>query len=68
MISTERGPAIHTVKEECGLASYVAPGDLIVELDGVDTQSCTAEEVMEMMMNRREYTRKLTVVSTKDTW
>lgn len=63
MVSTPNGPIIHSVKEDCSLANYVSPGDLIVQLDGVNTQSCTAEEVMQKMMARRNHRRKLTVVS-----
>jgi C-terminal processing protease CtpA/Prc len=65
MISTKNGPVIHSVKDDGSLSNHVTPGDRIIALDDRDTRSCSAEEVMQMMMTRRNQRRKLTVLSQK---
>lgn len=60
--STKDGPAVHTVKDGSSLKGHIFPGDLIISVDGVDTRSYTAEQVMKMMTARSKYERKITVL------
>jgi hypothetical protein len=60
--STKDGPAVHTVKEGSSLQGHVFSGDLIISVDGVDTRSYTADQVMKMMTARTKHERKITVL------
>lgn len=60
--STKDGPAVHTVKKGSSLEGHLYRGDLIISVDGVDTRSYTAEQVMKMMTARTKYERKITVL------
>lgn len=60
--STKDGPAVYTVKEGSVLAGDIYPGDLITSIDDVDTRSCSAEEVMNMMASKGDKERKITVL------
>jgi len=60
--STRDGPSIHTVKTGSVLQGKLYPGDLLVAVDDCDTRTCTAEEVMEMMGQKSNFERKITVI------
>ena len=60
--STKDGPAVHTVKDGSSLEGEVYPGDLIISVDNIDTRTCTAEEVMNMMASKGDKERKITVL------
>ena len=62
--TTDRGPVVHNVREGSTLLQHVTPGDCIIAVDDKDTKSCRAEEVMTMLMARRGYCRKITVLSS----
>lgn len=61
--STAQGPVVHSVKETSRLRTHVAPGDVVIAVDDVETKNSGAEEVMHMLMARRGSSRKITVVS-----
>ena len=60
--STKDGPAVHTVKDGSSLEGEIYPGDLIISVDNLDTRTCTAEEVMNMMASKGDQERKITVL------
>mmetsp|Transcript_22703 Transcript_22703/g.53635 ORF Transcript_22703/g.53635 Transcript_22703/m.53635 type:complete len:321 (-) Transcript_22703:61-1023(-) len=63
--STKDGPEVHTVKEESRMKGEIFPGDLIIAVDGVDTRTFTAEEVMEIMASKGDQKRKISVLRFK---
>jgi len=60
--STKDGPAVHTVKDGSSLEGEIYPGDLIISVDNLDTRTCTAEEIMNMMASKGDQERKITVL------
>eukprot|EP00536_Pseudo-nitzschia_multiseries_P005036 jgi/Psemu1/303080/fgenesh1_kg.91_\ len=60
--STKDGPEVHTVKDESSMEGEIFPGDLIIAVDDVDTRTCTAEEVMEIMASKGDQERKISVL------
>jgi hypothetical protein len=60
--STKDGPAIYSVNEESALVDKLFPGDLITAVDSVDTRNQSAEQVMQMMIEKNDVERKITVL------
>lgn len=54
------GPIVRKVKEGSPLADVVAPGDIIVSIDGVDTRSMSAAEIADFLARSEEGTRMTT--------
>ena len=57
------GPAIKCIKEESPIFDQVAVGDVVVEVDGIDTTSARAKEVTMMLINGAERERQIVVLS-----
>lgn len=57
------GPAIKSIKEDSHLIDQVAVGDVVVEVDGIDTTSARAKEVTMMLINGAERERQIVVLS-----
>ena len=64
--STKDGPAVHSIKPDSALEGKLFSGDLLVGVDGVDTRSSSAEDVMEMMTSKMHYERKITAIHFKN--
>jgi hypothetical protein len=60
--TTPEGPMIHSLKPSSQLLRLVNPGDLIVGLDGVDTQNMTAATFTRLMAKRSQGERKITLL------
>ena len=57
------GPAIKSIKEDSPIFDQVAVGDVVVEVDGIDTTSARAKEVTMMLINGAERERQIVVLS-----
>ena len=57
------GPAIKRIKESSPIFDQVAVGDVVVEVDGIDTTSARAKEVTMMLINGAERERQIVVLS-----
>ena len=57
------GPTIKTVKKDSPIFDHVAAGDVVVEVDGIDTTSARAKEVTMMLINGAERERQIVVLS-----
>lgn len=64
--STKDGPAVHSIKPDSALEGKLFSGDLLVGVDGVDTRTCSAEDVMEMMTSKMNSERKITAIHFKN--
>ncbi len=60
--STKDGPAIHSVKPGSALEGKLFQGDLVVAVDDTDTRTFNAVDVMEMMTQRSDSERKITII------
>ena len=60
--STKDGPAIHSVKGGSVLEGKLFKGDLVVAVDDIDTRTLNAVDVMEMMADKSDSERKITVI------
>ena len=60
------GPAIQKIKPESTLCDLLKVGDVVVEVDGIDTTKCRAEEVTMMLINRAKRERQIVVLNKKD--
>lgn len=60
--STKDGPAIHSVKPGSALEGQLFTGDLVVAVDDTDTRTLNAVDVMEMMAQKSDSHRKITVI------
>jgi DNA-binding transcriptional regulator YdaS (Cro superfamily) len=60
--STKDGPAIHSVKQGSALEGKLFRGDLVVAVDDMDTRTLNAVDVMEMMAQKSDSERKITVI------
>ena len=63
--TTNQGPIVHSIRDGSRLATHISPGDLIIAMNDIDTRFSKAEDVMQMLMDRRSQQRKLTVVSPR---
>ena len=59
------GPAVQSIKSTSSIYGQVEVGDLIVELDGVDTTERRAKEVTEMLINSADRERQIVVLKEK---
>ena len=59
------GPAVQSIKSTSSIYGQVEVGDLIVELDGVDTTERRAKEVTEMLINSADRERQIVVLKGK---
>ncbi len=60
--TTPKGPMIHLLKPLLQLLWLVNPGDLIVGLDGVNTQDMTAATFTRLMAKHNQGERKITLM------
>ncbi len=65
--STKDGPAIHSVKQGSALEGKLFRGDLVVAVDDMDTRTLNAVDVMEMMAQKSDSERKITVIHCDNT-
>ena len=56
------GPAIKTIKPTSPIYDQIAVGDVVVEVDGIDTTSARAKEVTMMLINGAEGERRIVVL------
>ena len=59
------GPSVQSIKSTSSIYGQVEVGDLIVELDGVDTTERRAKEVTEMLINSADRERQIVVLKGK---
>ena len=64
--STKDGPAVHSIKPDSALEGQLFTGDLLVAVDGVDTRTSSAEDVMEIMTSKMDFERKITAIHFKN--
>lgn len=56
------GPSIKTIKPTSPIYDQIAVGDVVVEVDGIDTTSARAKEVTMMLINGAEGERRIVVL------
>jgi C-terminal processing protease CtpA/Prc len=61
--STPQGPVIHKVKEGSPLEGKLSVGDIIVDIDSIDTRSMTASSITSLMVDSIENERRITVLT-----
>ena len=62
---TPQGIVVHTVREGSPLEGLVFPGDLIEALDDMDVSHLSSTDLTNVMVNRSNCKRKLTVLSER---
>ena len=61
--TTTRGPMIHSIKPNSVLFGVIAPGDIIIALDGKDTTNMTAPLITSLMASKsQQRRRRLTIL------